>query len=209
MRVDADFSAVHALADGSRVRLRLLRPEDRERVREGFARLSPTSRYDRFLAPTPRLSEQMLEYLTRCDGVNHVALAAERLPPGRTAWDGVGIARFVRLRDAPDVAEAAVAVVDDAQNLGIGRLLLTTLVEAARERGITTFRAWILPTNERARALIEELALDAVRPRHEDGLLVYDFPLPGEAKPPPRAPLYRLFRAAAAGLTVVVRRLLG
>ena len=46
-----------ALRDGSRVRIRRLRDSDRELLLRGFRRLSPESRYRRFLAPTPRLSE--------------------------------------------------------------------------------------------------------------------------------------------------------
>lgn len=206
MRIDDDFSAVHRLADGSRVRLRLLRPDDRERLRKGFDRLSPTSRYQRFLSATPRLSERMLDYLTSCDGVNHLAIGAERITADGTAGEGLGVARFIRLADAPYVAEAAVAVVDDAQHRGLGRFLLATLVEAARERDITTFRACVLPANERAKSFIEELALDAVSPRKEDGLLVYDLPLPADPKPAP-SPIYRMLRAAAEGVTIVVRRL--
>jgi len=210
LRIDDQFSAVHRLADGSRVRIRLLRPEDRERLREGFERLSPTSRFQRFLSPTPRLSEQMLDYLTSCDGTNHVAVGAERIGPGGKPGEGLGIARFIRLPDAPHVAEAAVAVVDDVQHQGLGRLLLTTLVEAAAERGVTTFRACVLPSNEHAKSFIEELALDAGPPRREDGLLVYDFPLPAASdEKPARSPIYRMLRAAAEGVTVVVRALVG
>ena len=75
--VDERFAAVHTLTDGTPVRLRPLGPADRERLRAGFERLSPESRYRRFLSPTPRLTERMLTYLTDTDGWNHVAIVAE------------------------------------------------------------------------------------------------------------------------------------
>src|SRR5579871_764791 len=147
LSIDERFSAVHTLTDGTRVRLRMLRPEDRERLRAGFERLSPQSRYRRFLSPTPRLTERMLTYLTHAYGRDHVAIGAERVEPDGRGGEGLGVARFIRLADAPDTAEAAVAVVDDVQGRGLGRLLLATLVEAACERGIRKFRAHVLPGN--------------------------------------------------------------
>ena len=49
-----------ALRDGSRVRLRQIRSSDKELLRRSFERLSGESRYRRFLAPTPELSEAMV-----------------------------------------------------------------------------------------------------------------------------------------------------
>jgi len=69
----------------------------------------------------------------------------------------VGIARFIRLKDDPAVAEAAVTVVDHMQRRGLGKLLVSALAQAARERGITRFRAEVLRTNEAMLALLREL----------------------------------------------------
>jgi GNAT superfamily N-acetyltransferase len=206
LTIDERFTAVHTLTDGTRVQLRLLRPEDRERLREGFERLSPESRFRRFLAPTPRLTEQMLAYLTATDGWNHVAVAAARLAPDGREAEGLGVARFIRLADAEDTAEAAVAVVDDVQGRGLGRLLLATLVDAARERGVRKFRCYVLPSNAPVQALLGELGGLAERvssPDAGEGALVYDLHLPA-APSDTTSPLYRLFRSAAAGLDVVL-----
>ncbi len=46
-----------ALRDGSRVHIRQLRHSDRQLLLRGFRRLTPESRYRRFLAPMPTLSE--------------------------------------------------------------------------------------------------------------------------------------------------------
>jgi GNAT superfamily N-acetyltransferase len=206
--MDATWSAVHRLDDGGAVRLRLLQPSDRERLRAGFARLSPAARYNRFLSAMPKLSDRMLDYLTRCDGWDHVAVGAEAVAADGGAGDGLGVARFIRLADEPTVAEAAVAVVDDAQRRGIGRLLLSALVAAARERDIVAFRAYLAPTNDSARSFIGELTGPAAAVHRESGMLVYDLPLVATAEPeapPSDTLLYRFFRAAAAGLQVVAR----
>ena len=50
-RYDAAYRESVALSDGQRVSLRLIRPSDRDTLRAALARLSPESRYTRFMAP--------------------------------------------------------------------------------------------------------------------------------------------------------------
>jgi hypothetical protein len=64
------------LADAGRLRLRPIDSSDRAGVAALFARLSPESRYRRFLSPKPRLTPRELSYLTEVDQVHHVAIAA-------------------------------------------------------------------------------------------------------------------------------------
>jgi hypothetical protein len=53
-----------ALRDGTRIRVRQGHRSDRELLVRGFERLTPESRYRRFFAPMPELSEGMVRYLT-------------------------------------------------------------------------------------------------------------------------------------------------
>jgi len=199
----------HQLADGTLVRTRPLRPDDREKLRNGFARMSPESKYRRFFAAPATLSEATLDYLTHTDGWDHVAIGAELAGAGADTSYGIGIARFVRLTERPSAAEAAVAVIDEMQHRGVGRLLLGELITAAREREITTFVCHVLPSNEPVKSMLHELDA-AATPRLEDGLLTYELTLP-EVPPAERdpAPMYRLFRLAAEGLRVIFRRVPG
>jgi RimJ/RimL family protein N-acetyltransferase len=169
------FPALHRLRDGTSVRLRLVGPADREQMLAGFERLSPESRYWRFFTAMPRLSPALLTRLTDTDGHDHLAIGAELRDE-----DGgplVGVARFIRLGDAPDTAEASVAVVDDLQRRGLGRLLLRQLSAAARAHGIRTFRAHVLGGNDRMRALLRDIDAHPTV-SSEAGMLVYDFALP-------------------------------
>ncbi len=190
MRFTGDYSSTHRLADGTPVRLRLLRRADREKLVAAFDRLSPESRYRRFFTAMPRLPEKLLRSLLDIDGWNHVAIGAETVTTDPAEAEGVGIARFIRLKDEPAVAEAAVTVVDHMQRRGLGKLLVSALAQAARERGITRFRAEVLRTNEAM------------------SLATYDLALP---EPPAEermtGPVYGLLRLAAAGLQVALRRL--
>lgn len=210
----ADYVERATLRDGTPIVLRLLAPEDRELLRRGFERLSPESRYARFLVPKQRLTDEELRYLTEIDQETHFALGAIRENgDGNGNPVGLGIARFIRLPDRPGepvTAEAAIAVVDDAHNLGLGRLLLLRLVAAAAERGIERFRCEVLCSNTSMKALIEQLAPDHTLDV-STGVMTIDFALPAVAPRAEEAPagaLYGFFRAAAKGdWSDAVRRL--
>jgi RimJ/RimL family protein N-acetyltransferase len=141
------------LRDGEPVLVRPIRPEDRVELAEGMRRLSPESRYRRFFTPTSRLSESQLRYLTEVDHHDHEALVALEPATGH----GIGVARFVRSRDDPELAEVAVAVADSWQGRGAGTLLLHRLTQRARDEGIRRFGAEILAENRPMLDLIEEL----------------------------------------------------
>src|SRR5579862_9783510 len=141
------------LRDGSRVRIRQGRPADQELLLRGFERLSPESRYRRFLAPMPELSEEMVRYLTEVDHHDHEAIIALDEATG----EGLGVARYVRSTKRPDVAEVAVTVIDDWQGRGLGTLLLEVISARAREEGITRFTALMLAANKEMMDLLQEL----------------------------------------------------
>ena len=195
MKIDADFAAEHVLADGTRITVRHIRSNDADELRRAYARLSPESRYRRFLASMPALSEDMVRYLTDVDGKDHVALVATCESHDLKSEVGLGVARFIRLRDEPDVAEAAVTVVDDMQRKGIGRILTQTLGEAALERGVKRFRGEVLADNAPMRGLLE--GAGALVRDDQGGTLVFDVPLQPQAAVERESPLRRMLRIAA------------
>jgi GNAT superfamily N-acetyltransferase len=151
-----EFRLIFEPRDGSAtVTIRPIRPDDRQELLDGFRRLSPTSRYQRFFSELNALSDEQLDYLTIVDGVNHVALVAVCPAPGLELEHGLGVARFVRLKDEPDVAEVAITVADEAQHKGIGSALLAALIAAARERGVHRFRMQVLAMNAGMIALLQ------------------------------------------------------
>lgn len=208
-----DYVEHAVLPDGTAVRLRLLRPEDKELLRAGFDRLSPASRYARFLAPKLSLSDDELRYLCELDHESHVAIGAVRddRPDGPDRTDasrdgapaiGLGIARFIRLADPHNTAEAAIAVADEAQHQGLGRLLFLRLVAAAAERGIERFRCEVLGSNAGMAALLAHISPDRSI-EVGGGVMSIEIALPNVTPTAPTAgellqsPMYRLFRAAA------------
>ena len=204
-----DEGTTHRLADGTQISTRQVRPDVREKLRNGFARLSAESKYRRFFAAPETLSEATLDYLTITDGHDHVAIGAELGDPGADTSYGIGIARYVRLTEDPTTAEAAVAVIDEMQHRGVGRLLLGELIKAARERDVATFVCHVLPGNEPIKSLVQEID-EAATPHLEEGMLTYRLALP-EALPEGRdgGAMYHLLRLAAKGLRVIFQRVPG
>jgi RimJ/RimL family protein N-acetyltransferase len=141
------------LADGRRLKIRPIEREDRDRFRRLFLRLTPESRYRRFLSPKPELTERELAYLVDIDHVHHEALAAVDERDGSF----VAAARYVQLPDQPHIAEVAIEVADDAQRQGIGTELAIQTLQRARANGMTHVTATTLHENAPARALLRAL----------------------------------------------------
>jgi GNAT superfamily N-acetyltransferase len=177
------------LSDGATVIVRPIRASDRDLLLDGFERLSPQSRYRRFLAPMDDLSEPMLRYLTEVDHHDHEAIGA--IDP--VSGHGIGIARYVRLADRPDAAEAAVTVADDWQGRGLGTLLLGALADRARAEGIRTFTGIVLAANQEMLEVLEPVARVRVVDR-EAGTIAVEADVPSD-----RDELRRILRAVQAG----------
>jgi GNAT superfamily N-acetyltransferase len=151
------------LRSGQEVLVRPIRPQDSQGLLEGFQRLSPESRYRRFLAPMAKLGRAQLRYLTEVDHHDHEALLA--IDP--QTRNGLGVARFVRSREDPAVAEVAVAVADDWQGRGLGTALLHDLAGRAREEGILRFSAAVLAENSAVIEMVFKLGNAQVTSRHD------------------------------------------
>jgi GNAT superfamily N-acetyltransferase len=137
------------LRDGSQVLIRPVRPDDKPLFVSGFEHLSEASRYLRFMGSKTALSVSDLEFFTELDHEDHEAIGA--LDP--FTGEGLGVARYIRVPDQPQSAEAAVVVIDEWQGRGLGTALLERLVESAREHGIERFMASLFTDNRAMLAL--------------------------------------------------------
>lgn len=189
------------------VTLRHVRPDDAAELKRAFDKLSPSSRYRRFLGSPATLSDDALRYLTHVDGRDHVAIVAVTKADGAHAGTGLGSARFIRTTDEPTVAEAALTVIDPMQHKGLGRLLAIALARAAIERGVRRFRGTVLADNQPVRLLLEEVGA-VVRPA-DDGSLLFEIDLAADDGPTGTARIddlmRRLLRAASSRLVGLIR----
>lgn len=219
------WSVERALADGTPVTLRPLHADDKEAFREAFRELSPATRYMRFFSVVTEPSEHVLRYLTDVDQRDHVAIVATTTSVDLKTERGVGVARFVRVKGEPAVAEAAVTVVDDFQGRGLGALLLVELARAALARDVHVFRGEVLATNGPMLGILRRVgaelspADDATGPPSEgdqptlhrepaasldSATLRFAVPL-DQGEPEPHGGLVELVRAAATSMASRLR----
>jgi acetyltransferase len=143
------------LRDGTKLHLRQIAPEDEPLLHEAVASMSERSVYFRFFSPIKRMSDAMAHRLAVVDYSDRFALvAATHRPTGKERI--VGVARYDRARDT-DVAEVAVAVIDEFQRHGLGSVLLSELARVARSHGIKTFQLIVLPENREMLGLLRKL----------------------------------------------------
>ena len=161
------------LSSGIYLQVRPIRADDKEMLRTGLAQLSERGRFFRFHTIVSDLSDEQLRYLTELDYRDHFAWGARAIVDGQEI--PVGVARYVRDKDRPEVAEAAVTVVDAWQGKGVGSFLLEALAATASENGIRVFTAFVLSENQEMLDLFARLGGVFVRMGEETQLEV---PLP-------------------------------
>ena len=156
------------LSDGGVAHLRPIRPSDADRLVAFYDRVSPESKYLRFFAPYPRLSDRDVKRFTEVDYVDRVAFIIT------LGDDMIAVGRYDRIED--DHAEVAFLIEDAHQGRGIAQLLLEHLAQAAREREITRFVAEVLPANRRMAKVFADAGY-RVSKGIEDGVLAVEFPI--------------------------------
>ena len=170
-------SRFHAtLRDGTRLTLRCIEPDDKQRLRDGIRHYSPATLYRRFFAPVTELSAEQLKFLTEVDQVDHVAWIV--MDDDHPELPGIGVARWVRLPEDPAIAETGLIVQDAYQGRGLGTLLFAVLNETARHGGLVTLRSMVLGENNR---FIATLVAYGANLKHEShGLMRVDLPVYSE-----------------------------
>jgi ribosomal protein S18 acetylase RimI-like enzyme len=143
------------LTDGTKVHVRPIVPEDEPLLIEAVAAMSERTVYFRFFSPLKRLPDALAHRLAVVDYNDRFAIVATTHKPGGKERI-VGVARYDRAAGS-DVAETAVAVVDEFQRRGLGSALLTILGKVAREHGIKTFTLIVLPENQQMLGLLRKM----------------------------------------------------
>jgi len=154
--VSAGFEPrVIELKDGTKVHLRPIAPEDEPLLHEAVASMSERTVYFRFFSPIKRMSDALAHRLAVVDYQDRFALVATTHKPGAKERI-VGVARYDRAAHT-DMAEVAVAVIDEFQRRGMGSLLLAELARVARTHGIRSFQLIVLPENREMLGLLRKM----------------------------------------------------
>jgi ribosomal protein S18 acetylase RimI-like enzyme len=164
------------LTDGTKVLVRPIVPEDEPLLHEAVAAMSERTVYFRFFSPLKRMPDALAHRLAVVDYNDRFALVATTNKPGGRERI-LGVARYDRVAGT-DVAETAVAVVDEFQRRGLGSALMTILGKVAGDHGIKTFTLIVLPENQQMLGLLRKMGW-IHRAKLSGGLYDISFELPG------------------------------
>ena len=170
----AHWEADVLLRDGATARLRPVSPDDADALQQMHQDQSQDSIYFRYFTYKSQLSAKELERFTVVDYVDRVAfviLLGDEL---------MGIGRYDRLGDTTE-AEVAFNIADAHQGRGLGSILMEHLAAAARENGIRTFTAEVLPENRKMLKVFQAAGFETSR-SFEDGVVVVEFPIDPTAR---------------------------
>lgn len=160
----ADLERDVSVPDGGTLRIRPIRPDDAARLQAFHGRLSRSSIFFRFFSHVAELSDARAAYFTTVDYLRRMALVAV---------DGVGedeqivgVIRYDLLDNGR--AELGLIVEDRFQRHGVGKALFWALVAAARERGVQTLVANVMPENQRMLRFLTGIGLPVHHRRKHD-----------------------------------------
>jgi acetyltransferase len=159
----AHHEQVWPLRGGGQYTIRPIRPDDAQMLQALVKSLSPESRYFRFVSSLTELPPGMLSRFTLIDYDREMALVAVHQTREAGA-DGefvtteriVGVSRYVTNVDATS-CEFALVVADDFGGKGLGSRLMLSIMEVAREKGLTEIEGLVLVNNPGMLRLMKSL----------------------------------------------------
>jgi acetyltransferase len=154
-------------ADGTSVVIRPITPDDLSLTEQFDRELSPQSMRRRLLSDR-RLTSAELRRFTAIDPQREIALIGVVGRPGDLKQ--VGVARCVA-DQAGESAEFAIVVSDDWQHRGLGAVLLSALIDAARLHGLRRIEAVTMVDNQGMLTLARKLGFTARPDPGEDKLI--------------------------------------
>ena len=169
----ARFEQVWPMRGGGDYTVRPIHPDDAQMLQELMQHLSPESRYFRFISSMVELPPAMLARFTLIDYDREMALVAvfkERKtgPSGETIEKEriVGVSRYITNPDQSS-CEFALVVADDFTGKGLGSRLMLSIMEVAREKGLSEIEGLVLTKNPGMLKLMKSLGY-SVKPFAED-----------------------------------------
>jgi long-chain acyl-CoA synthetase len=157
------------LRDGRRATIRPIRRDDIARTGAFIDGLSAQSKHTLFLGGVTRLGEAALRRLCAPDDgrdMAYVAVAADAEAAAEGGERQIGVARYAGA-DSAEGAEISVAVADDWQHQGLGKMLLERLIEHARNSGVRRLYSMDAVTNAAMRRLARDMGFTE-RPDPDD-----------------------------------------
>jgi L-amino acid N-acyltransferase YncA len=164
------------IIQGRAVSIREAKPGDIPATDAMHDRLSRQSLYLRYFASRKPSLESLQDQLhsSQGDGAAYVAILE-----GRQA-EVLGLAYYRQVPGEAGSAEPAVLVEDRFQGYGLGQALMEALIHQARCQAIRSFKAYVLPENQRVLHMFAKQGLPVQR-RYRDGLYELEMALPSHS----------------------------
>ncbi|WGY66957.1 GNAT family N-acetyltransferase [Burkholderia cepacia] len=145
---------IWAAKDGTPILLRAIEHGDLDIERELVERLSSHSRYMRLMSARKPTEDEMIRW-TRIDRRREGAVIATIWAGGRERL--IGVARYAMDEGETDVVECAIVIDDVWQQQGLGRVLLSRLIELARRSGMRQMVGTMLTENDAMKGLARSI----------------------------------------------------
>lgn len=153
-------------ADGRRIIIRPVLPQDRELQKEFFRSLSAESRYSRFMTRLNELPDALAERFASIDYHSHLALLAEVFDDGCETM--IGEARYVVDAHDPQLCEFAISVADGWRRYGLASALLNRLEHEAAASSIRLMVGQTLVSNTAMLGLATRAGYRVLASRYDD-----------------------------------------
>lgn len=161
------------MAGGGEYIVRPVHPDDAEMLQEFVRRLSPESRYFRFVSSMQELPATMLSRFTLIDYDREMALVALVTQTSTDSTGAttevtriVGVSRYITNPDR-STCEFSLVVADEFKGKGLGSRLMLSIMDFAREKGLTEIEGLVLANNPNMLKLMKGLGF-AIKPFPED-----------------------------------------
>jgi acetyltransferase len=168
--VDLDSLTHHdVLPDGTRVLMRVLRPDDARYYPEFIAHLTSEDLRLRFFAAIKELSDDRIGELTRLDYERAMAFIAIDEATDRM----LGIVRLhldADRQDGDQAGEYAVIVRSALKGHGLGWLLMQRMIDYARALGLRTVHGQVLAENTTMLRMCRDLGFQISDDPHSKGI---------------------------------------
>jgi acyl-CoA hydrolase/RimJ/RimL family protein N-acetyltransferase len=145
VRYPEELEHYATLRDGTEIFFRPIRPNDEPALAEMLYSLSEESVRTRYMARTMAFPHRDIQQLTNIDYKSDVAIVG--VVPGVSGEEIVAIAQYF-LDPKTQAAEVAFLVLDEWQQKGMGTFLLDYLTQIAKQHGVKSFYAKVLPLNK-------------------------------------------------------------
>lgn len=165
------------LRNGKTVRARAIRPSDEEELLQAFERLGADSRYMRFMHSVRAVNVERLR--ATLNSMPEKGLTLVATVPAEDGIDIVGAATYIV--GTGDDCEFATTVADGWAGAGLGRALMTLLIEAATRRGLREMVGYVLAENQPMLRLAKRLGFEVGRDPDDFSVRICRLPLAGAA----------------------------